>query len=335
MKIIGEIAQAHDGSLGTAHALIDVIADAGADIVKFQTHLAEAESSPGEPWRKAFSKQDETRFDYWKRMEFSPDQWAGLKRHVEDRGLQFLSSPFSEAAVDLLEALNVGLWKVASGETANPILLDRMLRTKKPILLSSGMSSWADLDWAVERIRRADGTFAILQCTTAYPTAPEQVGLNLLAELRERYSCEVGLSDHSGTVFPGLAVATLGAEWLEVHVTLSRQCFGPDVAASVTPSELRQLVDGARWIRQAVDHPAQKDALPEELLSLRSIFGQSLVARRDLAKGQVLAAEDLTCRKPGTGISVREYDAMLGRRLARDVEQGTFLSGSDLAPNES
>src|ERR687890_906986 len=137
--IIGEVAQTHDGSLGLAHAFIDAIADAGADGVKFQTHIAAAESTPGEPWRVRFSRQDESRYDYWKRMEFTEEQWKGLKEHAEERGVLFLSSPFSVEAAEMLERLGIKAWKVASGEVSNPVLLDYLIDTGKPILISTGM----------------------------------------------------------------------------------------------------------------------------------------------------------------------------------------------------
>ena len=138
--LIAEIAQAHDGSLGTAHAMVDAAAEAGADAVKFQTHIADAESSPAEPWRKRFSPQDETRYDYWKRMEFSESQWLALREHAVEKGLLFLSSPFSMEAVALLERVGVAGWKVASGEVTNYLMLDAMCATRKPIILSSGYS---------------------------------------------------------------------------------------------------------------------------------------------------------------------------------------------------
>jgi len=232
--IIGEIAQAHDGSLGMAHAYIDAIARAGADAVKFQTHIADAESSPQEPWRVKFSRQDATRFDYWKRMEFTREQWVGLKEHAEEKGLVFLSSPFSLQAAELLDALGMVAWKVASGEINNHALLDRMAATSKPVLLSSGMSSLAELDRAVAVVRARSCSVAAMQCTSSYPTPPEKLGLNLLEQYRGQYGCPVGLSDHSGAIYAGLAVVALGADLLEVHVTMSREMFGPDVIASVT-----------------------------------------------------------------------------------------------------
>ena len=132
--VIGEVAQAHDGSLGSAHAFIDAIARAGADAVKFQTHIAAAESTPSEPWRVRFSPQDATRYDYWKRMEFTPDQWLALKRHADERKLIFLSSPFSVEAVQLLQRVGVPAWKVASGEISNASLFDAMLERRSGVV---------------------------------------------------------------------------------------------------------------------------------------------------------------------------------------------------------
>ncbi len=226
--IIAEVAQAHDGSLGSAHAFIDAIAQAGADAVKFQTHLADAESSQLEPFRVKFSRQDETRYDYWKRLEFTEDQWEGLARHAEGRGLVFLSSPFSLKAVELLDRLGMRAWKVASGEIANAPMLDRMAFTGKPILFSSGMSGLGEIRWAMDRVRSKVSEVSVMQCTTAYPCPPEKVGLNMLDVLRREFRCPVGLSDHSGTIFPGLAAVTLGIEVLEIHVTFNRDMFGPD-----------------------------------------------------------------------------------------------------------
>ena len=328
--VVGEVAQAHDGSLGTAHAFVDAIADAGADAVKFQTHIAAAESTPSEPWRVRFSPQDATRYDYWRRMEFTEEQWHGLRRHADERGLRFLSSPFSLEAVDLLARVGVAAWKVASGEVGNAPMLERMAGTRLPVLLSSGMSTVAELDDAVRRVRAHGLPLAVLQCTSAYPSPPERIGLNLLDEFRERYDCAVGLSDHSGTIYPGLAAATLGAAVVEVHVTLSRQAFGPDVPASVTTDELRTLVEGVRFVGAMRAHPVRKDALAAELAPLRAMFTKSVVARTDLAAGTVLAAEHLAARKPGTGIPAARLPELVGARLARSLRANDLLADADL-----
>ncbi|MGH3550071.1 MAG: N-acetylneuraminate synthase family protein [Pseudonocardiaceae bacterium] len=331
VAVIGEVGQAHDGSLGTAHAFIDAIADTGADAVKFQTHIASAESRTDEPWRVKFSYADDTRYEYWKRMEFTPQAWADLRCHALDRGLAFLSSPFSLEAVDLLSRVGVAAWKVASGEVANPQLLDAVAQTGAPVLLSSGMSGWAELDGAVARLRVARaGPLAVLQCTSAYPVAPQQVGLNVLGEIRERFGCAAGLSDHSGTIFPALAAVTLGARVIEVHVTLSREMFGPDVAASVTTSELRQLVEGVRYVESALAAPVDKDAAATELAPMRALFGRSLVARCALPAGHVLAANDLTAKKPAGGIPPARLESLIGRRLHRALRADEPLREGDI-----
>lgn len=328
--MVAEVAQAHDGSLGMAHSFIDAIARAEADAVKFQTHIAAAESTPAEEWRVKFSQQDATRYDYWKRMEFTEEQWIGLRRHAEERNLLFLSSPFSLESVDLLERIGVAAWKIASGEISNWPMLERIISTKKPVILSSGMSNWSELDEAVKSFQLAGVDLTVLQCSTTYPTPAEKLGLNLILELRKRYGCKVGLSDHSGTLYAGLAAATLGADMIEVHVTLSREAFGPDVPASVTTSELRQLVEGVRFIRTALDHPVDKDEAAENLGGMRSLFTKSIVARTNLPAGKRLEDSDLCFKKPGTGLAAASLPHILGRKLRRLVEADTLLSEEDL-----
>ncbi len=333
--IIGEVALTHDGSLGLAHAFVDAIADSGADAVKFQTHIAAAESTPAEPFRVKFSRQDASRYDYWKRMEFTADQWAGLAQHARDRGLVFLSSAFSLEAVDVLERIGMPLWKVGSGESFNAELIDRMALTGAPVLLSTGMSMLADIDAAVARVRARDVPVGVFQCTTAYPCPPERVGLNMLGVYRERYGCWVGLSDHSATMFPGLAAATLGVNFLEVHVALSREMFGPDVPASITTVELRHLVEGVRFIERMRAHPVDKDALASESAPLRQMFTRSLVAARAMPAGTVLQRDDLLLKKPGTGLSPERRADVIGRRLRRPVEADALLSVDDVEGLES
>ena len=165
--VIAEIAQAHDGSLGAAHAMIDAAAEAGCDAVKFQTHIAEAESSPHEPWRQKFSRQDETRFDYWRRMEFTEPQWHGLRDHAVERALMFISSPFSIEAVALLTRVGVAAWKVASGEIANTPMLRAMCKTGAPVIVSTGMSDLAEIGAAVALIRGQGVPLAVLQCAAS------------------------------------------------------------------------------------------------------------------------------------------------------------------------
>lgn len=330
--VIAEVAQAHDGSLGTAHAYIDAAARAGADAVKFQCHIAREESTPSEPWRVQFSKQDATRYDYWKRMEFTPEQWHGLKAHCDEAGVAFLASPFSVAAVQLLSEVGVPAWKVASGEITNRALFEAMAATKLPLLISTGMVGWAEIDRIVQAVRAHDLDLLLMQCTTAYPCPPERVGLNVMEEMRSRYGCWVGLSDHSGTLWPGVAAAQLGAHALEVHVTFSRESFGPDVPASLTLPEFAEMVRGIRFIETMRRNPVDKDAIAEEMAAMRGLFMRSVVVRDARPAGHVLTEADLAAKKPGTGIPGPRLPEYIGRTLRRPVDADTLLSEDDLEP---
>lgn len=334
-QVIAEVAQAHDGSLGTAHAYIDAVAAAGADAVKFQTHIASAESTLAEPWRIKFSRQDATRYDYWKRMEFSEEQWRGLKEHADQLGLAFLSSPFSLEAVELLERVGVAAWKVASGEVSNRPMLERMAETSLPFIISTGMSELNEVDEAVRLVKSRDLSLTVLQCTTAYPCPPERIGLNMLEVFRKRYECAVGLSDHSGTIFPSLAATTLGAAMVEVHVTFSRDSFGPDVPASVTLEELRQLVTGVRFIEKMLANHVHKDKEAAVVAPLKSLFSKSIVTRQDLPAGEMLQRTNVTTKKPGTGIPAHRLNELLGRKLRRALPADAFIREDDLEPNET
>ena len=330
--VIAEVAQSHDGSPDTAHGYINAIAGAGAHGVKFQTHIAAAESTPHEPWRVAFSAQDKSRFDYWKRMEFSEEEWAALRAHAAEKGLLFLSSPFSDEAVDLLERVGVDGWKIASGEVGTLPMLGKIVATGKPVLLSTGMSPWAEIDAAVDVLRGGKGAFAVMQCTSIYPTPPEKMGFNVISELRQRYDCAVGLSDHSGMIYPALAaVAADNIDVLELHVTFDREGSGPDVPASVTFDELHQVMEGIRFVETARRHPADKDAQARELEDLHAIFSKSIVAVSDLAAGTVLAAEHLCLKKPGSGLPAARLEEVVGRALRRDVAKDGLLSEDDLS----
>ena len=328
--VIAEVAQAHEGSLGIAHSFIDAVAETGADAIKFQTHIAREESTAREPWRIPFSYEDPTRFDYWERMQFTPEQWKGIADHCADKGLLFLSSPFSFEAAELLDSLGVAAFKVASGEIENHPLLDRLCDYGRPVFLSSGLSDWKIFDAAVNRVRNRGAQIATFQCTTAYPTKPEEVGLNVLAEMRERYDCPVGLSDHSGTVYPPLAAATLGASLIEVHVTFDRQMFGPDAPASLNFSELRNLVEGVDVIDRMRRNPVDKASPTVDLPGLSRTFGKSVVARTGLPAGTILGEEHLALKKPGDGCPASDFYKMIGTQLIRPLEADELIQWEDL-----
>ena len=195
------------------------------------------------------------------------------------------------------------------------------------------MSRIAEIEDAVARIR-ARCELTILQCTSEYPCRPERLGLNLIPVFRRRFGCNIGLSDHSGTIFAGLAAAAFGIDVLVVHVTFSREMFGPDVKASITTAELRQLVEGIRFIERARWSHISKDQMASELSPLRSIFSKSIAARTDLAAGSKIEAADLILRKPGTGIPADRMAGLIGRTLSRAVRAGEFFSDSDFAAVE-
>jgi len=328
--IIAEVAQAHDGSLGMAHAYIDAAAAAGADAIKFQTHIADAESTLDEPFRVKFSLQDESRYDYWKRMEFTTDQWLGLADHARKKGLFFLSSPFSVEAVDLLEKVGVAGWKIGSGEAFSIELLDAIFSTKKPILLSTGMSSWKEIDETASILKSRNLEFAILQCTSKYPTSLDEIGLNVIDEIRSRYDVPTGLSDHSGTPWPGLVALARGADVLEVHVAFDRRMFGPDTKASLTFEELSLICEMRNATRKMDNAPVDKDLLAQEMRSMRDMFGKSLALKYSMSSGEIISSEAITSKKPASGIPYRDIDKVIGKKLIRDVPSNRLLSWDDI-----
>ncbi len=328
--VIAEVAQGHDGSLGLAHSFVDLAAEAGVDAIKFQTHIAAAESRPDEPWRVTFSYEDATRYDYWQRMEFTEAQWRGLREHCEEKGLGFISSAFSVEAVELLRRVGVSAWKISSGESLSFELLRHLGADGLPILISTGMSTNAEIDATVRECRALGVEPVLLQCTSMYPTPPERLGLNVLDDLRARHGCPVGLSDHSGTIYPGLAAVVLGAVALEVHLTFSRGMFGPDSPVSLEPAELRSLVAGVRFLERARSAPVDKDAVAAELADMRSLFGKSLVSTQALPAGTLLTDEHLTAKKPATGIPASARASVVGRALRTAVEAGHVLDLDDL-----
>lgn len=329
--LIAEIAQAHEGSLGIAHSYIDALAACGVNAIKFQTHIAEAESSKHEIFRVNFSYEDKTRFDYWKRMEFTKEQWLGIAEHCNEKGVEFISSPFSCAAVDLLESLNVKRYKIGSGELQNYLMLDKIARTGKPIILSSGMSNWAELDETIDFLRPYGNELSLLQCTTAYPTIAGQWGLNQIAEMKKRYGLTAGFSDHSGKSFVGIAAAAMGAEVLEFHVVFDKQMFGPDAKASLTIDEVRYLVQAIRELEN--DQISSYDkSNSDKYLNLKTMFGKSLAVNKSLEIGHILTLNDLESKKPGDkGIPTKAFTKIIGKQLVREMKQWDFLNYSDIS----
>ncbi|MEW5676297.1 N-acetylneuraminate synthase family protein [Flavobacterium enshiense] len=329
--LIAEIGQAHEGSLGILHSYIDSVATTGVQAIKFQMHIAEAESSQHEPFRIKFSYEDATRYDYWKRMGFTLAQWKEIKKHCDEVGLDFICSPFSNLAVDWLEEIGVAYYKIGSGEVNNWLLLEKIAKTGKPVILSSGMSSYKELNETVTFLKSRNVDFSLLQCTTSYPTQPEQYGLNVIKELKERYGVPVGFSDHSAKTATNIAAVALGAEILEFHVVFDRKMFGPDSKSSLTIDEVHALVGDVNDVYKAIQSPIDKNQ-NEQYTTLKSIFEKSLAVNKNLSKGHIISFDDLETKKPkGFGIDARNFENVIGKALKNDLQQWDFLNETDLS----
>lgn len=323
--VIAEAGMNHDGSLGNAIRMAEVAAECGADAVKFQLHDPSAETTRDAPAPTYF--QDESRWEYFERTAFTDEQWRRLKDACDHAGIEFLCSPFSVEALGRLEALGVERYKVGSGEVTNLALVRAAAETGKPVLLSSGMSSWAELDQAVEA---AGDRVTLLQCTSEYPTPPEHVGLNLLAELRERYGKPVGLSDHTLGPYAAYAAVALGAVAVEKHFTLSRELYGPDAALALEPDELEDLVEGIREIEAMLDNPVDKDDVAP-FAEMKAVFEKSVVSVVDISAGAEISNGMLAAKKPGTGIPARLLPELVGRRARVDIPADTVITEDLLA----
>ncbi len=330
MLTIAEIGQAHNGSFELLLQYIEVVSKTGVGAIKFQTHIAEAESSIYEPFRIKFSDQDKTRYDYWKRMQFTQEQWIEIGRRCKGVGLLFISSPFSNAAVDILEKAGVEQYKIGSGEVTNFLLLKKIVDTGKPIIISSGMSSYEELDKAVSFLKDHNANVSVLQCTTSYPTRPKDYGLNVISELKQRYNVPVGFSDHSASVVAGIAATAIGAEILEFHVVLDREQFGPDVTSSLTIDETSELVKGVAEISEALKNPIDKND-NSAFSELKNIFEKSLAVNKNLKEGHILTFDDLEGKKPkGYGMDASKFGGVIGKRLSKNLQQWDFLTENDI-----
>jgi len=323
--IIAEAGINHDGDIGRAHELVAAAADAGADAIKFQTHLAEAEMLNVSDTAVYLN---ESLFALIKRLELTYEQHVALREHAARRGLIFLSTPFSREAVDLLERVGVPAYKIGSGELTNLPLLEHVARCKRPILVSTGMSDYDEVAATVRFLRSRQAEFALFQCTTQYPAPPEMMHLGVIRRYTEAFGVPVGLSDHSEGNYMSFAAVALGARMLERHFTISRSWPGPDQQASLEPAELADLVRGVRRIERGLDD--LKEASPPER-ELQQLFRESVVALRPVPAGEVLTREAVWVKRPGSGIPASRMEEVIGRRIKRPLAAGQILRWEDLA----
>lgn len=315
----------HDGSLGNAIRLAEVAAECGADAVKFQLHDAGSETTRDAPSPPYFKR--ETRWEYFRRTAFDDEQWATLKAACDAAGIEFLCSVFSQAAVERLERIGVRRYKIGSGEVTNLDLIRSVAATGKPVLLTSGMSTWAELDRAVDA---AGDSVTVLQCTSHYPTRPEDVGLNVLNELRERYGRPIGFSDHSEGNYAAFAAVTLGAVVVEKHFTLSRLGYGPDASLSMEPADLTDLVRGIRAIETMLTHAVDKDDVTP-FTEMKRVFEKSVVSVVEIDAGTTIDATMLAAKKPGTGIPAARLRDVVGRVARTTITEDTVITEDMLA----
>ena len=321
--------------MGLAKCFIQAAANCGIDAVKFQTHIFEAESLPDAPNPPYFS--DETRQEYFDRVGFNQETWQKLKVYAEKQcKVDFLSSPFSLEAVDLLESIGVNAYKIASGEVTNLPLLAKIAGTGKSVLLSSGMSSWSELDEAVETLTNFGcRDLVILQCTSEYPCPPEAAGLNVMLELKKRYDLPVGLSDHTTGSAVSIAAVAMGASVIEKHFTLSNQMYGPDAKFSMTPSEFKMMVEGIRDVEAALAIEIDKDQKAASLRAMRDTFQKSVVAKLEIEAGTILEAHHLAYKKPGTGIQANRFKDLIGKKTIKKIQKNKMIDWNMLSSKKN
>jgi N,N'-diacetyllegionaminate synthase len=331
--IVAEAGVNHNGDPALALRLVDAAAECGADAVKFQTFTVDALLTQGAPkarYQLETTGAEESQHEMLARLELSLEVLAELKDRAAKQGLIFFSAPFDEESADVLEALDVALFKVPSGEITNLPLLRHVAAKGRPIILSTGMSDLEEVEQAVAAIRAAgDPPLALLHCLSAYPAPVGEVNLRAMDSLASRFGCPVGFSDHTVGIEIAVAAAARGAAIVEKHLTLDKTLPGPDHRASLDPAELGAMVRAIRAVESALGDGVKRP-MPSEA-DTRRVARKSLVAARALKAGERIAAGDVASKRPATGISPAELPRVLGLRLTRDVAADEVIPWEALA----
>ena len=329
--IIGEIGLSHNGSLKKAVDMIDKISSAGADAVKFQMHIAEYESSKYEKFRKGFKFKNKSRFDYWKKTSFDFNEWKYLRDYTKKKKLSFLCSPFSVEAVKRLKSISVDAWKIPSGEFNNLFMINEIIRNcSRPIILSTGLTYLREMTDIIKYIKNKNKNVALLQCTSMYPTPLEKVGHNLISEFSKKYKILTGVSDHSGNINSSLASISLGAKIIEIHTCFKKTDIGPDVKSSITFEELKAITSFNNDFYKIKVSKVLKNKLSKNQIYLRRIFTKSLALDKNLIKNSKIKYKDLIDLKPFRGISIFDYKKVIGKKINKTLQKGTFLQKKDI-----
>jgi N-acetylneuraminate synthase len=308
--------------------LVDAAADAGADIVKFQTFKAEEVVSPVAPkadYQVQTTGGSESQLEMVKKLELPPEAFRQIERHCRERGIVFLSTPFDKSSGDLLQELGVVAFKIGSGELTNLPFLSYLSAKGKPLILSTGMSNLQEVAAAVETVKAAGNReLVILHCVSNYPAAPSSVNLRVMKTLEDEFRVPIGYSDHTEGIAIPLAAVALRACIIEKHFTLDRNLPGPDHRASLEPGELEAMIRGIRAVQSALGDGRKRSALEE--LNTAAVARRSLVAACDLCAGTVLTEAMIAIRRPGTGLSPAALPELIGRRLLQDIFAGRLFT---------
>ncbi len=328
IRIIAEAGVNHNGDLGVAKKMVRAAAEAGADYVKFQTFCPEklvSKAAQKADYQKKTTGEPGGQLEMLQKLALRQEDFLELKKECGREGIGFLSTPFDLDSVDFLDALGMDFWKLPSGEITNLPYLEKIARTGKPIVMSTGMCGMEEVEAAVDCMRAAGaGEITLLHCNTEYPTPMRDVNLKAMQALRERFGLPVGYSDHTAGIEIPIAAAALGASVLEKHFTLSRAMEGPDHAASLEPEELKAMTAAVRNVELALGDGKKQPSESER--KNMAAARKSIVAKRDIARGEILDGSNLTAKRPGTGISPMKWREVIGRRAERDFAADEMIS---------
>lgn len=330
--IIAEAGVNHNGDLELAKSLVDMAKMCGADAVKFQTF--KAEESTGKTALKAEYQQKndstlETQFEMIKKLELPFEDFTIIKKYCQEVGIDFISTPDGNASLKCLENLDVSLIKIGSTEVTNLPFLKEIAMTKKPLILSTGMSSLGEVENAINTIHEADNyNITLMHCTTDYPTDICDVNLLAMVTLRDAFHVPVGYSDHTTGFETAVSATTLGATCIEKHITLDREMKGPDHKASMPPTEFREYVEHIRNTEMLLGNGIKAPTLNEKEIMKQA--RRSILAARDLTEGEELTEDMLCFKRPGDGILPQYVDVLLGRKLKRNIKTDEKITWKDI-----
>ena len=329
--VIAEIAQSHDGSLNYVHSFIDEVARAGANIIKFQAHFASDESSKEESFRTFTTYKKETRFEYWKRMQFSNEEWAEIYKHVKKRKLLFSASVFSTKSITVLKKIGVDIWKIPSGESLDLGLIKEVTKvSSKPLFISTGMNTQKEVDNIYNFMKKKKNNFMLMHCVSQYPCEDKNMGMNILREYSKRYNCLIGYSDHSGKLEVPLIALENEINAVEVHVTFNKKLFNPDVTSSIDFNDLNFLCNYVSKKNRLQKFKVSKNILAKRVSKNRILFSKSLALKNDMKKNQVIKLNHIVLKKPGIGISWKDRRKVIGKVLTKNKSKNNLLKVSDV-----